>query len=656
MKKILIVTLSNIGDVVLTLPVFQSMVQAFPDAKIHAVVGESSRIVFQDDPRIQNILVYDRRASWQKKIKFLSDIRKERYDLIIDLRYSLIGLLGGARKRNAYLFRPRVKHKGLKHLSALKNLGFPVSTHDSFLKIHERSSDGRESGRLVAAAVGSKSDIKKWPAAYYAKLLDRLAVESHCKILLVGDSNDSKDCQAVKRLMTAPVSDMSGRTSFEELCSLLKQASLVITNDSAPLHIADSLGTPVLALFGPTDPAKYGPRGDRGFALSRDIFCSPCERPQCRFQHECMKELGVDEVYVKAQQLLSGKTPPKKLKILMIRLDRIGDLMLSLPAIQAVRERFPDAFISVMTRPATADLAQGHAAVDEVIPYFYEKNGRHASLLGYFRFLREIIRRRFDVCFILHPSVRSHLLPFLTRIPARVGFDSALSFLLTQRIQDTRHLGLKHESEYTLDIVRAFGVQVSPKKVPGVRFFAEHLRKTEKFLGQKIVAVHPGSSCASKRWPLERYAELVRMILQRTSCMVAVVGGESERELGEVLKKENALRVDNLAGQLDLKELSAFFSRCELLVSNDSGPVHVAAGAGARTVVIFGRNKPGLNRERWQPLGEIHRTIQKNVGCVVCLADACTIDFECLNAVSVEEVYEALAKQLEEKQASASVR
>ena len=315
---------------------------------------------------------------------------------------------------------------------------------------------------------------------------------------------------------------------------------------------------------------------------------------------------------------------------------------------------FAVVFFPVLPRPSTADIVEGHPAVDEVIPYFYERKGRHAAPRGYLRFLKEIISRHFDICFILHPSVRSHLIPVAAGIPVRVGFDSTLPFLLTHRVKDTRHLGLKHESEYALDVVRVLGAQAPEEKIQGAVFFSEHERKTKNLFEKKVVAIHPGSSCASKRWPMERYEELVSILLQRTACRVAVVGGEAEKELGEVLRKLDSSRVENLTGRLDLKELAAFFSRCELLVSNDSGPVHVAAGAGTRALVIYGRNRAGLNRERWRPLGNHHRLIQKNVGCVVCLADACTIDFECLKAVSAEEVFSAASEMLAEKKAFAN--
>lgn len=656
-KKVLIVTLSNLGDAVLTLPVFQAVISRFPGVELHAVVGEGSKPVFENDPRIQKLIVYDRKQAWADKFRFIFSIRKERYDLIIDLRHSLIGLAGGSHRRNAYLrFSRAPKHKGLKHLNALKGLLESEPSDISFLETRADAPGTSGSERLVAAAVGSKSDLKKWPAGYFAALLDRLAVEQHCRIVLVGDANDRKDCQEVKSRMSAPVLDLSGGTDFNRLCSVLRSAALLVTNDSAPLHIADSLKTPVLAIFGPTDPLKYGPRQEGSTAVRREVFCSPCERPQCRFAHECMKELGVDEVYSKAVRILNEDLGSARFKLLAIRLDRVGDVALSLPALQALRDRFPDASISVMTRPETAEIVSGHPAVDEVIPYFYERKGRHRGVLGNIRFLKEIARHRFDVCLILHPSVRSHLVPFAAGIPYRIGFDSYLPILLTRKVPDRRHLGLKHESEYALEIIRGLGAAARPESVPGVAFFSEHQRTVGRLLepsgvspGDSLIAVHAGSSSASKKWPVERYAQLISKVSAKTPLKIVVVGGSEETGIGAFLKKEVPDRIVDLTGRLGLKELAALLSRCEALISNDSGPVHIAAQAGIRTLVIYGRNKPGLNPERWKPLGEGHRALQKNVGCVICLADACTINFECLGALEVEDVFAALIGMLEEK-------
>jgi heptosyltransferase-2 len=630
--KILVVTLSNLGDVILTLPVFQSLVSRFPNAKLHVIVGAGGREVFEGDPRIARVTLYDKKMPLGDKIRFLSALRAERYDLIVDLRYSLIGLLGGARFHNAYFsFSKKPRHQALKHLWALK--GIAPASQEPFLKI------GKETPLLeapyVVAAVGSKSDIKKWPASSYAGLLDCLASEQKCQIVLIGDKHDALDTAQVKRLMKSAVIDLCGQTDFRKLCGVIQGARVLVTNDSAPLHIADALRVPTLAIFGPTDPRRYGPRLVPSAAMAhREIFCGPCEKAQCRYAHECMKELSVEQVYQKVCRILNGGDVKKNFKILVVRLDRIGDLALSLPAIGALRERFPNAFISVMTRPATAELIQGHPWIDEVIPYFYEKGGRHHGLKGNFRFLKEIIRHRFDVAFILRPAPRAHWICFFAGIPYRIGLAARISSIfLTKKIPDERALGLKHESEYSLDVIRAFGIGPVTAKKPFLPVLPN-----QPFDFPPTIAFHPGASCPSKRWPKERFALLGKQILAETPFRVAIVGGKEEASLGEYLKKELGEKALDLTGKLGLRELGSFLKKCRVLVSNDSGPVHIAAAVGTPTLTIFGRNQAGLSATRWKAIGAGHRVIQKDVGCVVCLAHRCTIEFECLKAVEVQEV------------------
>ena len=659
-KKILVVTLSNLGDVVLTLPVFQALVEAYPAAALDVVVGPGGKDVFEGDVRLRRVMVHHKKASLADKIRFIREVRRERYDILIDLRRSPIGFFGGAKIQNSYFTGgQKIKHRALKHFSALRGIvdSFPAQ---GFLRVpasEKISTLGLNDGpRLVVAAVGSKSDTKKWPEESYARLLDRLAINDGFRVVLVGDKNDASSAAKVAALMKAETIDLAGQTNFAELCAVLKNAALLVTNDSAPLHIADALKVPVLAIFGPTDPRKYGPRSDAGIAVQKPVFCVPCEKAQCRFDRECMKELVPDEVYRRALEVLNDQCWSRTPKILVTRLDRIGDVVLSLPAIAAIRERFPNAWISLMVRPFTESLVQGHPLIDEVIPYCYEKKGRHRSILGNFRFLREIIRRHFDIAFILHPGHRSVLVPFLAGIPYRIGFDSADSFGLTKAVSDRRHQGSKHESEYALDLVRAFGVAAVGNE-PFLEVSKEEEIRLDRKLeslgvspGDSFLALHPSASCPSKRWPKENFAALGKKITVQAGHRIAILGAASDAATAEFLCAEIGSRTVSLAGRLDLAELKTFLKRCGLLVSNDSGPVHVAAAVGVKTVVIFGRNKAGLSARRWRPLGEGHVIIQKDVGCVVCLAHRCTINFECLQAVSVEEVFESTCRVLSDSE------
>jgi len=651
-RKILLVSLSNLGDAVLTLPVLRTLESAFPAAAIDVSAGAAARAVFEGEPRVRRFIPSGHRSGLGARAAAVREVRRERYDLIVDLRYSPVGLLGGARARNRYLRFGLPVHRRERHLAALDGIVPPEERfRGAALKARPFPGPPPGPGRLVIAAPGSRSDLKKWPAESFARLLDLLARNDGCRIVLVGDAADSADAARVRSLMVSPAEDLSGRTGFAELCGWIRGAALVVTNDSAPLHLADALGVPSVVPFGPTDPAKYGPRSPGSAAVSKGLFCSPCERAQCRFAHECLEDLPAEEMYrAAAAAALAGRARAVQdgPRILVVRLDRVGDLVLSIPALEALRRSFPDARVSALMRPSVRRLLEGHPAVDEVIAYGYENGGRHRMVRGYFRFIRELRRRRFDAALVLHPGTRSALLPFLAGIPRRVGFDRGWAArLLTTRVPDRRGEGTRHESEYALDIVRAFGARKGDDAPPRLAVGPADVARLERRLGgiwdpgARTIALHPGASCPSKRWPLERFAR-VGQSLAREGFHIAVVGGEETRTFGESLRKAVGEGVIDLTGRLDLRELAAFLSRCEALVTNDSGPAHVAAAAGAHVVSIFGRNRPGLGEARWRPLGEGHAVVRRDVGCVVCLAHRCPIEFECLKAVTVEEVVAAV--------------
>lgn len=159
--KILVVTLSNLGDVILTLPVIQALRRSHPEAALDLIVGASGSIVFKEDARLRRVTVYDKKMSWPARLQFLKTIRAERYDLIVDLRYSAIGIIGGARRRNSYLLSfSRRGHRGDRHLQALKGVIPASETGEGWLSGTLKARVSAPAARTVVAAVGSKSDLK----------------------------------------------------------------------------------------------------------------------------------------------------------------------------------------------------------------------------------------------------------------------------------------------------------------------------------------------------------------------------------------------------------------------------------------------------------------------------------------------------------------
>lgn len=354
---------------------------------------------------------------------------------------------------------------------------------------------------------------------------------------------------------------------------------------------------------------------------------------------------------------LSPPIVPKR--ILVIRLDRLGDVILSTPVLQALRSHFPHAFIAMMVRPACNDVVEGNPYLNEVI--LYDKEGAHHSAPATIRFARKLRRFDFDTALILHPSNRSHWIPWLARIPVRVGYDRKCGWLLTHRIPHLKQEGQKHEAVYTLELLELFGISPT-MPTPFVPIHDRAKRRVEALLAEaslqpsdQLIAIHPSASCISKRWMPDRFAQVADRLMTEQGLKICLVAGESDVLFAHQVAQGMRQVPANFAGRLSVAELAALLARCRLLISNDSGPVHVAAAVGTPVVDIFGRNQRGLSPMRWGPLGEGHVILHKEVGCVTCLAHNCDIEFLCLTSLSVEEVYQAALRALTPAGSSAKI-
>ena len=338
---------------------------------------------------------------------------------------------------------------------------------------------------------------------------------------------------------------------------------------------------------------------------------------------------------------------PTPKRIVVIRLDRLGDVVLSLPVVQELRKHFPDVYIAMMVRPACVDVVRGHPAIDEVL--VYDKDGLHRSLRATIRFARTVRKAQFDTAIILHPTNRSHCVAWLAGIPMRIGYRRKCGWLLTYRLPHRKQEGAYHESLYSLELLRPLGIEAQDPQ-PFVAIQPEAVHRVEARLTEvgisptdTIVAVHPSSSSISKRWMPERFAAVADQLATAHGVRICIVAGAESESVRSAQEMAGAMTqpVLNLAGQLSIAESAALLKRSRLLISNDSGPVHLAAAVGTPVVAIFGRNQRGLSQRRWGPRGKGHVVLQKDVGCVTCLADQCDIEFLCLTSLHVEEVYRA---------------
>ncbi|MDD5155233.1 MAG: glycosyltransferase family 9 protein, partial [Candidatus Omnitrophica bacterium] len=376
-KKVLFITLSNIGDSILTLPALDLLKDKFPQAKITVMVGARPRQIFQDNPAADKVIVYNKRSSLKEKTALLWSLRKENFDVVIDLRNSLLGLLITARYKISPFPRipKNIMHMKDRHLHRVKELmsklGIPadlkpprrslyISPQDeNYVRNILKDNDIAEKDKIAVISAGARSDTKRWQPDKFLELVPKLVGEFGLKIVLVGDSDDIPASRYIASKCEFPVLDLAGKTSIGQLAFLLKRSSLVVSNDSAVMHIASYLDVPTVAMFGISDERRYGPWSELSVAVKKDIHCRPCSKAQCKFGTlECMELIKTEDVLKAARSVLfattytlPGKGKDKFRRILIVRTDRIGDVLLSTPVIKALRYGYPDAYIAMMISP-----------------------------------------------------------------------------------------------------------------------------------------------------------------------------------------------------------------------------------------------------------------------------------------------------------------
>ncbi len=675
--KILFITLSNIGDCILTLPVLDFLRQKYPEAAITCLVPPRPKEIFTRNPAVKDVIIFDKHAKLADKLKLFFALSKENFDLVVDLRNSFFGALLPVRKKSLF-FSPlrripsRIKHMKEKHLF-WANLSEYSKKNKQYQSLNITSQDvdyirGILSGqnlangaKLIVIAPGSRSQVKCWDKQNFSQLCSQLVEAGH-QIVLVGDSLDQPVCNYLQAVGDQKIINLCAKTNLSQLAQLLKSSQLLITNDSAVMHLASYLHVPVVAIFGPTDEKKYGPWSERSAVVKKDIFCRPCEKAQCRFGSlACLKVIKPADVLRQIELLLANKgdgslfqsiedkkrTVPGILyhRILITRTDRLGDVLLSTPVIKALRQKFPQSYICMLVSPYTKDALEGNPDLDEVI--IFDKDAKNKGWLAALKFAWLLRKKKFDLAVVLHPTIRLHLLTFLAGIPKRLGYDRKFGFLLTDRIKHTKQYGQKHESEYALDLIRYLGIQPQDKTL-----FMPIKQESEKWLdvlfsqaqikdSDQLLVIHPAASCPSKIWPAERFAQVADRLAQKYGFKVIVVSGPKDMQKAQEMIKNMRIKALNLAGKTSVSQLASLLRRCRLFISTDSGPIHMASALGVPVIAIFGRSQAGLSPQRWGPLGEKNRILYKTVGCTTCLAHNCQKDFACLKATTVEDVLKA---------------
>jgi len=336
--------------------------------------------------------------------------------------------------------------------------------------------------------------------------------------------------------------------------------------------------------------------------------------------------------------------------ILIMRTDRIGEVLLSTVSIDVLKKKFPEARTSFVTSEYSKPLIEDRTDIEKI--HTVNTFNKDKWISKAISLANELRKEKYDAVIILNPHKILHLAAFLAFIPHRIGYSKKWPFLLNDKTEDNREKGEKHEINYTMDLLKALDVDEEPTS-PYIQLNTEAIEKVDNLLREKdislekpIVGIHPGSSNLAKLWPKDRYIELLRKIAEQTNAAIVLLGGKKEKALSRQIIQESGVNAIDLTGELNLKELAAFIGKTALFIGNDTGPMHMAAALDIPVIGIFGRNMPGVGPKRWGPWGKKHTVFHEDPGCDPCYDRECPYNYKCLKAIKVDAVFEEVKKRV----------
>ena len=328
-------------------------------------------------------------------------------------------------------------------------------------------------------------------------------------------------------------------------------------------------------------------------------------------------------------------------RILIVEVNWLGDVLFSTPFIKAVRERFKDAYIACMLPPRPREILEYNPRIDEII--IYDEKARHRSILGKLRFILSLRKKRFDFAILLHRSFTRTLLTYLSGIKERAGYTTEKRRALLTHPVEPPEVDL-HKVEYFLKIAQSLGCDTSNKDYEFFitdkerKYIEEELSKGGVKKEDLLVVINPGANWLPKRWPEENFARLIDFLITKYGAKVVISGGKLDMEIAGRIKKKMKKIPIVFSGRTNLKELGALMERASLVISGDSGPMHIAVAMGSSVIALFGPTSPHLTG----PYGSgNYRVIQKDVGCEVPCYDLTCGNYKCMEAITVDDVARA---------------
>jgi heptosyltransferase-3 len=332
-KNILVIKLRYIGDVLLATLTVRAIKAARPDVRVTMMVNRGTEDVLSGNPDMDEIVILDK-GSLSAQVRLIAGLRRRRFDTVIDLtdgdRAAFLSWISGAPVRigfnDEHRWRGRfytqvvqsargVQHRIDRDLEALKPMSIQAGSKDPQLWLTPEEANSADdlldqlgvqrSQSIVILQPGARYWFKAWPPERFAELADRLTSQYGCQVLIGGSRQEGDLAQQIRQMAKSRPIIMAGRTTIKQFAAIAKKSALFVGNDSGAMHIASAVGTPVVALFGPSSPVEWGPRGGATEVIYKGLDCRTCFHPTCqRGEQNCMKLIAVDEVMSASGRLM----------------------------------------------------------------------------------------------------------------------------------------------------------------------------------------------------------------------------------------------------------------------------------------------------------------------------------------------------------------
>ncbi len=338
----------------------------------------------------------------------------------------------------------------------------------------------------------------------------------------------------------------------------------------------------------------------------------------------------------------------KQERILIFTKNWLGDVIFEEPFIRSLKNKFPESYIVCVTNYRCKDILDANPYVDETVAF--DDRGRDKGIIPKIRLIFLLRKKKLTKAFILHRSFSRALIIFFSSIPQRYGYGTKKrAFLLTSSIKEPNDK--LHRIDYFLNILKATGNYVDKPHMDRYQFyikeedkeFSENLLQSISLAPYTFVSIHPGANWPPKRWPRKNIIDCVNKINERYNIPIVITGAKDDEEAArEIISAASGRKLISLCGRTTIRQLGAVFSFSCLVISGDSGPLHVASGVGVPVIALFGPTDPDITG----PRGKKEYFIIKNVPAkckIPCYDEQCSSN-ECMSGITADSVLSIIKK------------